>query len=672
MKTQVALLLATGAAAESSTANPIRKVVTLIQNLQKKVEAEAVSEEKLFNEFMCYCKNGVQTLEETISANTGKVPKVQAAIEGAEAKVKQIKAELEQHQAARKATKASSEKATALREKEAAAFAKFKSDSETNIAAIQKAVAALEKGASGSFLQAGVRSSLRKYVIDKAELADIDRDMVMAFLQGGDQYAPQSGQITGILKQMGDTMAAELKDATAEENAAVANFDGLIAANNKQIESLTAAIEKKSVRVGEVAVEVVSLKNDLKDTEKALVEDQKFLADLKKNCGTKEAEWAETCKLRSQEVIALADTIKILNSDDALELFKKTLPGSASSFMQVEVSSASTRARALSMLKAAEVNVKPAHRSLDFIALALHGNKVGFEKVIKMCDDMVALLTKEQGDDDKKKEYCDKQFDIADDKKKGLEQSISDSEKAIEDAEETIATAGDDIKALTDGVKALDKQVTEAGEQRAAENKEYKELMASDAAAKKLIGMAKDRMNKFYNPSLVGAELVSIREHDGAAPGPPPAGPKAYSKKSEESNGVLVMMDDLIKDLDKEMQVAEVDEKNAADEYKQTMSDAAAKRADDQKAITDKKAAKADAEEALQTHTDAKASGTKELAATVEYIGSLHGECDWLLQYYDVRKEARTSEIDALGKAKAVLSGADFSLLQAGHLRGRK
>jgi len=272
MKTQVALLLATGAAAESSTANPIRKVVTLIQNLQKKVEAEAVSEEKLFNEFMCYCKNGVQTLEETISANTGKVPKVQAAIEGAEAKVKQIKAELAQAQTDRDAAKASSEKATALREKEAAAFAKFKSDSETNIAAIQKAVAALEKGASGSFLQAGVRSSLRKYVIDKAELADIDRDMVMAFLQGGDQYAPQSGQITGILKQMGDTMAAELKDATAEEDAAVANFDGLIAANNKQIESLTAAIEKKSVRVGEVAVEVVSLKNDLKDTEKALIE----------------------------------------------------------------------------------------------------------------------------------------------------------------------------------------------------------------------------------------------------------------------------------------------------------------------------------------------------------------------------------------------------------------
>merc|ERR1719420_274068 len=101
------------------------------------------------------------------------------------------------------------------------------------------------------------------------------------------------------------------------------------------------------------------------------------------------------------------------------------------------------------------------------------------------------------------------------------------------------------------------------------------------------------------------------------------------------------------------MQVAEVDEKNAQEEYEQMMADSAAKRADDTKAIADKKGAKADAEEALQSHTDAKAASTKELAGTVEYIGSLHGECDWLLQYHQVRKEARESEIEALGKAKA-------------------
>merc|ERR1719476_759916 len=103
------------------------------------------------------------------------------------------------------------------------------------------------------------------------------------------------------------------------------------------------------------------------------------------------------------------------------------------------------------------------------------------------------------------------------------------------------------------------------------------------------------------------------------------------------------------------------------------MADSASKRADDSKAIADKKGAKADAEEALQTNTDVKSVSTKELSGTVEYIGSLHGECDWLLKYFDVRTEARTNEIDALGKARAVLNGADFSLLQKSRkLRIRK
>merc|ERR1719387_653270 len=94
------------------------------------------------------------------------------------------------------------------------------------------------------------------------------------------------------------------------------------------------------------------------------------------------------------------------------------------------------------------------------------------------------------------------------------------------------------------------------------------------------------------------------------------------------------------------------------------MKDSAEKRAEDSKSLTQKTGTLADLESSLQTATDDKASTNKELGATVQYIQSLHAECDWLLQYFDVRKEARSSEIDALGKAKAVLSGADFSLVQ--------
>merc|ERR1719265_2166229 len=112
------------------------------------------------------------------------------------------------------------------------------------------------------------------------------------------------------------------------------------------------------------------------------------------------------------------------------------------------------------------------------------------------------------------------------------------------------------------------------------------------------------------------------------------------------------------------MTVAETEEKDAQADYEQMMKDSAAKRADDSKSLANKEATLADLQSSLQSDTENKASTTKELGATVQYINSLHAECDWLLQYFDVRKEARSSEVDALGKAKAVLSGADFSLVQ--------
>merc|ERR550537_684868 len=111
-------------------------------------------------------------------------------------------------------------------------------------------------------------------------------------------------------------------------------------------------------------------------------------------------------------------------------------------------------------------------------------------------------------------------------------------------------------------------------------------------------------------------------------------------------------MDLLVKDLDKEITIAETEEKDAQSDYEQAMADSAKKRSDDTKTLEDKEAAKADTEAALQSHQDEKASKTKELMETEQYIASLHGECDWLLQYFDVRKEARASEVDALGKAK--------------------
>jgi len=649
-------------------ANPIRKVVGMLQNMQKKVEAEGEKEKELFDKFMCFCKNAGGDLANSISAAGDAVPELGSNIEEAEASLVQTKEELKQAQTDRAAAKSAIAEATTIREKEAAAFAGESTELKTNIGAMTKAIDSLEKGMGGSFLQTTDAKVLSKLVLSQENMVDYDRQTLTAFLSGSTDYAPQSGQITGILKEMKDTMSASLDEATKAETAAIGTFTDLIAAKTREIDALTAAIEEKIKRIGNLGISIVQMKEDLSDTQAALMEDKKFLAGLDKNCATKEQEWDVICKMRSEEVLALADTIKILNDDDALEMFKKTLPGASASLMQVSVSIQAMKDHALALLEGAKDGKKSDRQQLDFIMLAIRGKAQGFEKVIKLIDEMVTLLKEEQLDDEHKREYCQMQFDAMDDKKKGIEREESQLEKSIDDAKEGITALTGEIKALGDGIKALDKAVVEATEQRQEENSDAKTLIASNGAAKDLLAFAKNRLNKFYNPKLYvpdGASFMQISEHRNIAdPGPAPEAPGAFKKKSEEGGGVIAMIDLLIKDLEKEILEAETEERLAQEEYEELMSDSATKRAADTKSLTEKTGTKADLEASLSDDTLSLKDTKKELMATEEYIGSLHAECDWLLKYFDMRKEARTGEMDSLTKAKAVLSGADFSLVQ--------
>ncbi len=131
--------------------------------------------------------------------------------------------------------------------------------------------------------------------------------------------------------------------------------------------------------------------------------------------------------------------------------------------------------------------------------------------------------------------------------------------------------------------------------------------------------------------------MAQVRAHN--APPPPPEVPGAHKKKGEESGGAIAMIDSLIAELDKEMTEAETEEELAQEECEELMADSVERRAAESKLVTGKGALKADTED-------------------------VHAERDWCIQYFDVRKETRTGEIDALGKAKAVLSGVDFSFAQ--------
>merc|ERR1719346_646521 len=422
---------------------------------------------------------------------------------------------------------------------------------------------------AGGFLQTRAAQVLRR-LADKQDMLDGDRQELLAFLSGSHSagYAPGSGEVSGLLKELGGSMSKSLADVTADEESAIQTYDALMKAKGKEVEALTTSIEVKTKKIGELGVQIVQMKEDVSDTEAALAQDKQFLEDLEKSCSTKTAEWDERSKTRADELVALADTIKILNDDDALELFKKTLPSASASLVQVVSSSSRVRSRAMVSLRNAQQVANHGDKpALEFIALALAGRRSssgskGFGKVIKMIDDMVALLQQEQTDDEHKKEYCGMQFDVSDDKKKALERSIAGAESAIVAAQDMLAIMTQEIKALDAGIQALDKSVAEATEQRKEENAEFKALVASDTAAKEVLKFAKNRLNQFYNPKLykpppkvelssedriydsMGGQLstaaptgiavlsqVSAHRQLKGAPAPPPATWNAYATK---------------------------------------------------------------------------------------------------------------------------------------------
>merc|ERR1719156_171812 len=228
-------------------ANPIRKIVTLLQNMQKEIEAEGAKEKELFEKFMCFCSGNSGDLTKKAADAKAAIEELGAKLKAEEAEKVQIGQELIDHKKDREAAKSDIDEATMLRGKEATEFAAMKADSETNIAAMAKAIPALEKGMGGAaFMQMPGADNLHHLIENYPKMDAADRRDALAFLDASGDYAPASGQIVGILKAMKDDMEAELKESIADEEKAIAGFNDLKSSKETEIEMATEAIETKT------------------------------------------------------------------------------------------------------------------------------------------------------------------------------------------------------------------------------------------------------------------------------------------------------------------------------------------------------------------------------------------------------------------------------------------
>jgi len=307
---------------------------------------------------------------------------------------------------------------------------------------------------------------------------------------------------------------------------------------------------------------------------------------------------------------------------------------------------------------------------------------------------MVSVLTKEQGNDEKQKTWCSEELEKSADEEAASKSKGDALDATIEETTDEIQATSDEIETLGSEIKDLDKAVADATEQRKEEHAGYLETMTLNEAAISLIGKAKARLEKFYKPALVQTDADAPSADLGGAPADQApvlaqismhskseedsefstdlsnqddtqtqaqtSGTFGKYKKSEKAGGVMGLMDMLVHELEMGMKDAEYEEKTAQKDYTELMSDSQTSRAQDMKSITNKGAAKAELETRLQTAKEDKVMATDELMGIKEMIANLHKSCDFILENFDLRKEARTNEIESLKNAKAVLSGADF------------
>merc|ERR1719316_245836 len=427
----------------------------------KQLEKEAEEDEEIYDQLACWCETNDKEKTKSIGDAESKIEQLTTAIEDLTAGSARLNTEIKNLEKEVAENQEALDQATEIRQKELAEFNAEEKDLLGSISALKSAVTVLSKHNSASLLQIGSVSAIKSGVQAAMEMhADLLKGVfthkqqraVTAFLQSPQDYfdaeptfkqsyAPQSGEIFGILKQMKETFEANLAQTQKDEQ------------NNQK------AYEK-----------LAQSKEDLEDTKKSLAADEEFLAMLKEKCSGTDAEWEERQKTRQLEMEACSKALAVLSSDDAHDLFTKTFNPA---FVQTSMTS-ERRSKAAAVLSRAADKVQ----SPRLAAIAMRVRLDAFEKVKKAIDDMVSQLLKEKEDEIKHKDFCVEEFNTNQLQTEEKEREKSDLIAKIEDLEMTIKTLTADIERLKSEISESQVQMKRAGEDREKQNKEFQQTVA--------------------------------------------------------------------------------------------------------------------------------------------------------------------------------------------------
>merc|ERR1719191_1038759 len=335
------VLLSSSAMGTVTKENPMRKIIGMLQDMAKELEREGEVEKEIFDKAICACEGGTDNLNKVIADSGAQIEELTAKVASGNAEKAQLTQDVADHKANSASAKSDLDEATMLRDKEHKSFSATEKDTKTNLDGLSKAIPAIEKGMGGAALmqmpgQERKMEGLRRFIEVTKLLGNDERSNVLAFLeQGSDEDAGDktqsqgAGEILGILKNMKDEMEKDLGDMQTQETKDHESFNDLKAAKNEEISLNEKAVIEKEKRIGALALTMSEDDHALEDATEEKANAEKFKANMEEQCATVEKDKAMREKMRSEEIAAISEAVKILNDDDALEVFKKVAPSAA-------------------------------------------------------------------------------------------------------------------------------------------------------------------------------------------------------------------------------------------------------------------------------------------------------------------------------------------------------
>jgi len=694
--------LSVAALREASGVNPVTKVVGLLEEMKAQVEEEAKEDEKVFNNHGCWCETNEKEKKQAIVDATARLERLSAAIEEGNARAAQLETEIGELKDEIAENEESVEKATQMREKEKEEFDAEAADSMEAITAMKEAVKVLskvqlvQKNTPSEVNTTDVADALVQVRTIVSRMRPTDSGVFKSVMQrdlwdmlgsmpgadspsnsrvitglveepsgaaaGASSYNAASSQIFGLLNSMKEEFERDLSTAQKQELTAEVSFQKLKSAKVSEIMAAGQSLEEKSGELADTHQRVAQAKEDTELTTVQMANDEKFLGDLVKRCATADEEYAARQKTRTEEILAISETIGIITSDESRDLFSKSM-----SFVQI--SSRHTTRRALAMdpqrQRAVATMLQYAKKysgtssGLAMATLAISTKLDGFEKVKAMMDKMIAELKKQQKEEVEKHDACN--TDIQENE---METMAKDKEKEdlvalIKDLEAQIKRLAKDIEDLQASIDWAKVELKRAGEDRKTENKEYQQVVADQRATVAILTKALDRLKDFYAPKMLLQRSARIQKHQQVQ-APPSAG--NAQKNNAASGGVMSTIEMIIMDAEAADAEAVKAEQTSQAAYAELVANTNAELNDSANSVTQKSEEKAT--------TDAnRLIAKKDFTATMKILEDLHGvnaglhaNCDYVVKNFDLRQQARQEETEAIQEAKAILSGADFGL----------